>query len=385
MERLSERINILVMPTDICNMNCIYCFHHEHHENLGKISIDTINKLYEITLGKYKQVNFIWHGGEPLVMGLDFYKEVINMQKKYLNCKVTNKIQSNLTLLTDEYLDFFIENDFGIGSSFDGILNEELRGNSEQILNARQKIVERGKSCGFIMVVSNKNIDTLVESYEFFKSINANFTINPYVQSKDNPNLELELKAEHTIEKLIELYNLWLYDKDCNIHIDYFERIIKFLISGKKTVCKYSSCLGKWAGIRYNGDIVPCNRYFPLEYSYGNVYEYDDLNQGFMSKGFEKILAEAIDRRKKCSNCNVFPMCNGGCNNVAYNENGISEKGGESCKILNGIFKYIKDSFKNLKCNIDETTINPQVVRMLNSKTNSISHYDCHNDTKERK
>ncbi len=78
-----KKINLLVMPTDICNMNCIYCFHSAHHEKRGKMSVETLKKLYDITCSEYSEVTIIWHGGEPLVMGLDFYNKAIEMQKDY--------------------------------------------------------------------------------------------------------------------------------------------------------------------------------------------------------------------------------------------------------------------------------------------------------------
>lgn len=102
MPKLSNHLSILIMPTDICNMNCVYCFHNSHHEKAGKMSLDTLKKLYDITLNEYEQVTFIWHGGEPLVMGLTFFQSAIEMQKEYKNVKIQNRMHSNLTLLTDE-------------------------------------------------------------------------------------------------------------------------------------------------------------------------------------------------------------------------------------------------------------------------------------------
>ena len=95
------------MPTDICNMNCVYCFHNSHHEKVGKMSLETLHRLYDITLKEYEQVTFIWHGGEPLVMGISFFQKAIEMQKAYKNVKIQNRMQSNLTLLTDEMVEFF--------------------------------------------------------------------------------------------------------------------------------------------------------------------------------------------------------------------------------------------------------------------------------------
>lgn len=146
-------INILILPTDACNMNCVYCFHKPYSHDFEKIEIQTIQHLIDITAPYYDCVNIIWHGGEPLLMGLEFYKEVIDIQHRY-DCKINNSIQSNLTLLTPEMADFFAASNIGVSGSFDGVCNEQLRGYSEAILSGRQLMFDRGKRCGLIMVVS---------------------------------------------------------------------------------------------------------------------------------------------------------------------------------------------------------------------------------------
>ncbi len=375
-----KKINLLVMPTDICNMNCIYCFHSAHHEKRGKMSFETLKRLYDITCSEYSEVTIIWHGGEPLVMGLDFYSKAIEMQKDY-KVIIRNRMQSNLTLLSDDLSKFLCNNNIGIGTSFDGCTNDLTRGFSQEILEGRNKILKNGKQCGFIMVVSNKNIDNLIESYHFFKRICANYTINMYVSDGNQKDDILKLNPRQTIERIKELFDYWIYDKECNIHIDYFERIINFLITGEKSVCKYNSCLGKWVGIRYNGDIVPCNRYFPDKYCYGNVWDYNNLSSAFESNGFEKLLLDAITRREKCKQCIAFPLCSGGCNNVALNENGVDENGGDSCVIFKEIYKYvIEKSIKCMRLIKEDNKYNPIFISII-KKRNKLGkdfHYDVY-------
>lgn len=337
-----NKINLLLMPTDICNLNCIYCFHAPYHEKQGRMSLETLKKLYDITFKKYKDVTIIWHGGEPLIMGIDFYRKAIAMQKEYSNIRITNRMQSNLTLLSEEYIEFFSKNNISIGTSLDGCRNDELRGHTDKVLHNRNLMLQYNMTCGFIMVVSKKNIDNLIESYNFFKNINANFTLNFYVSTSSNNNDSLELDVDETVERIIELYNYWIADTSCNIHINYFERILNFIIKRHKSLCKHNSCLGKWMSIRYNGEITPCNRFFPDKYSYGNVWMYNDISEAFNSNGFKTILTEAIARRNKCRSCIIYDFCSGGCNNVAYNEGGINNNNGKSCEISRSIFLYIK-------------------------------------------
>ena len=364
-------------------MNCIYCFHNNYHENSGKMTLETLRQLYDIVFSVYDDVLFIWHGGEPLCMGKEFYEKALEMQKEYPNVRIENRMQSNLTLLTDDMADFLCEHNVGVGASFDGVENEILRGNTEKILTGREKIINRGKKCGFIMVLSRKNVHTLIESYKYFKKLETNYNINTYVTTTAGNNSELELDVADTVEQLKKLFDYWVNDTNCNIHVDYFERIFRFVLYGEKSVCKYNSCLGKWVGVRHNGSIVPCNRYFPEEYSYGNVWEYSRLSDAFKSDGFKRLLSDAIERRYKCQQCFLYSYCAGGCNNVALNENGIRNNGGTTCEITKQIFQYvmlyIKANEKKESCEY----INPMLRKLYASKRriNTAYHYDVHHDS----
>lgn len=153
---MCERINVMIIPTNFCNMNCLYCFHNAHNQNTDKMSFDILKKIMSLIIPSYKQVTFIWHGGEPLSMGIDFYKQAVYYENKFnqTNTQISNLMQTNLTLLTDEFADFLIKNNFKIGSSFDGINNDITRGHSSKILKGRDILRNHNSNCGFIQVVS---------------------------------------------------------------------------------------------------------------------------------------------------------------------------------------------------------------------------------------
>ena len=100
------------MPTDACNMACIYCYHEPHFFDIEKISYKTLDHIMRISIPYYKKINFIWHGGEPLLMGIDFYKKAVELENKYNinDSLITNSIQTNLTFLNEDFADFFINN-----------------------------------------------------------------------------------------------------------------------------------------------------------------------------------------------------------------------------------------------------------------------------------
>lgn len=358
-------INLLILPTDSCNMHCIYCFHNPYCDDFNKMDIETVKKLFDIASKDYEKINIIWHGGEPLLMGLSFYKKVVELQKQYTQSVFTNSLQSNLSLMNEEMAVFFKENNFNIGSSFDGVCNDITRGNSEDILNGRKCIIDSGQKAGFIMVVSKKNIYKLIESYEYFKGINTNYIMNLYLAQKNQIDEELSLDQEETINKLKDFFDYWLSDSKCNIREGFFHRICNYIINKEKRVCSYTSCLGRWMGVDHAGNISPCNRHFPQEYSYGNIYDYEHLKDAFASEGFRKLITKAIERRNKCKDCEIYSFCEGGCNNVALNENGIENNGGLNCVVLKKIYKYIECKIIDLDENYCQQHLNPYLIKML--------------------
>jgi uncharacterized protein len=167
---------------------------------------------------------------------------------------------------------------------------------------------------------------------------------------------------------LNELFDHWVNDTNGNINISYFKHILNFILLQKKSVCTYTSCVGRWIGVHHDGEVVPCNRFFPKEYSYGNIWDYDDIGEAFESEGFKKLIQQAIIRRKKCQSCEIYNFCNGGCNNVALNENGIENNGGRTCRILRGVYRHINDFLDSICLSIPDMDkkYNPKFIELLN-------------------
>lgn len=102
-----KHISVLVMPTDHCNMNCVYCFNGRRTiQGEQLMSEETLTKMFEIIIPAYPEIRFIWHGGEPLLMGKEFYERMLEIQRRIntRGAKIKNSIQSNLTLMTNKIL-----------------------------------------------------------------------------------------------------------------------------------------------------------------------------------------------------------------------------------------------------------------------------------------
>lgn len=366
-----ENLAVLVVPTEQCNMNCVYCYHRPHHHLEKKVmNTDTLEQIMKITLPYFSKVSFIWHGGEPLLMGVDFYKKALDLQGKYgENTIVRNSIQTNLSLLTEEFVDFFIENKFYVSSSHDGVSNDYTRGNSELILSKRTLFKQKNREVGNVMVLSRKTIYNLIDSYDFFKAHKISYKMNLYIDTiKTEESKSLMIDARLYLEKMSELFDCWISDVHCNIRVGNFVELIKYFLFEEKHVCCYTSCLGKWIGVRADGTIANCVRYFPNDYLYGNVFDYVDIREAFLSSGFRNMLFDSVQRRSKCKKCEIYDYCQGGCSNEAMFENGMENNGGNSCLCRKGIYGYVKEKVDNLK-NIPYTKLkgqyNPYFVKLV--------------------
>lgn len=367
-----SHISVLVMPTDFCNMNCVYCFNGRKTSKEKKvISDETLKKIFQTVIPFYSEVKFIWHGGEPLSMGIKFYERVIELQSELNinNIAIQNTIQTNLTLLNKEFADFLVRNHFRIGSSFDGVTkNEETRHNTERILEGHDILKKCGGRNGFICVVQNKNIDYLIEDYEWFKSRKINYTHNMYLT--DSPtNNDLFVPEDKYIKKMCEFFDYWMFDTKCNIRISYFETFLRYILYKEKELCCYNSCMGKHIGIHYDGNIYGCNRDFPEEFCFGNVHDYVDIHECFESDGFNALLKMAISRRKHCREaCDMYDFCAGGCNSTALAGGSIEKNNEYVCNTMKSVYKYVEKRIEPWRAeeeNKIKKMLNPYLVELL--------------------
>ena len=346
-----DYLGVLMMPTDSCNMNCVYCFNSRRTASAGKRMSDKIMEhTFKCVLPYYKKVRFIWHGGEPLLMGQRFYERVVDLQRQ-INAngtEIENSVQTNLTLLNNETARFLCDNKFHVGSSFDGFsANDCTRGNSQKILDGFETLKRAGGHNGFICVVQSRNIDHLIDDYEEFKRRGINYTLNPYLTSPPYDQDPLFVPAEECVTKLCAFFDYWMFDTTCNIRIGYFKQFLDFILFGFKELCVYTSCLGKHIGVQWDGTLYACNRDFPEKYCFGNVLEYKDIRDCFESEGFKNLLAEAIRRREMCKqNCGIYPFCAGGCNSTALAGGSIGQPNEYACKTLSGVYSYISEQIK---------------------------------------
>lgn len=337
-------IDILIKPTDACNLRCKYCFHKDGGYSTKVMTVDTVEKLYKSVFPYYKSVSITWHGGEPTLLGYEFYYKVLEMQIPYIESgiQIKNHIQTNGTLLTDELIDLFKRFDFNIGLSYDGVTNDITRGQTSKVLSCITHLQEKGFKVGVITVVSKANINYLKENYEKAKQMRIGLQLNHFVDDirSSIPELKLSVK-EYTVE-MFKLFEYWFNDVNCCINLNPFTNFILEYLFKKPLLCTRSSCLRCYLCITADGRVTPCDTEFPEKYCYGNISEYIDIRNIYQSQGFINLISASIKRRQKCKDsCELYDYCNGGCNHSALVESGLENNGGFSCESYKSLFGKI--------------------------------------------
>lgn len=352
-----SQINTLIKPTHECNMRCKYCFHEKYGYTNELLDINKLKIYIELLAKKYNFINLVWHGGEPLMVPLSYYEEIYDFCKK-LDAKFIYSLQTNGTLLNQENIDFFKENNTNIGLSFDGLSNELTRSFTHKILDNIKLLQKNGLYPGAIMVVNQNNVNNLINEYNYFNSLNLGMKINPmFNDGAAKSNNFFNLNPDDYIKNFTSFFKYWANDKDCNINVSTCEELVSLIVNKHSGVCTFNSCLGKWLCLDSNGCIYPCDRLCTEEYNLGNVLNINSIDEIFQSYNFVNILKSSIERRKNClENCEYYKNCYSGCNaNAVLNKENSNSV---SCYIQKGILKGIKDYILQTQSELENMNYN---------------------------
>ena len=339
-------ISIIIKPTLSCNISCKHCYHTPEERVSGHISLNILEKLFRTASEEYESVWFIWHGGEPLMLSLQFYRDAITLQKKYFGKdthRVGNTIQTNGILLDRKFDNFCKENKINVGVSFEGPYNDVLRERSSDVLKNLTYLSDKDHVFTVGSTISSGTESKQTELYEYFRDMKINVSFSPVIPSGCAAiHRELVPDPDLYIRSSIEAFDKWLFDKDSEIPlIPHYLYLLNALGEPTESDCAHTSCLTKWLCIYPNGDLYPCGKNCPKNYMLGNISDVEHLSDVFSTDGFKQIILSTIIRREKCKDCEIFRYCNGGCSVDAFYECGIENINGDSCRIFKAVFTHI--------------------------------------------
>lgn len=329
-----EPINLLIKPASgNCNMKCKYCFYVDEMqnrtvENFGFMKLEVLEKVIKNALFYARQYCMIaFQGGEPTLVGLDFYKRMIEYVEKYNvnQCKVEYAIQTNGYVIDEKWAKFFSDNHFLVGISLDG--NEvahnyyrvDKAGNgtflrvTQTIELFRQYQVE----FNILSVITNQMAASVKNIYHFYKK--QGFTYQQYIECLEPLNSKNEkdkgyLTTEHLACFWKELFDVWYQDmmQGKYTYIRYFENIIMILAGRIPESCTQRGRCGKQWVVESDGSVYPCDFYVLDEWKLGNlaIQSMEEIEVQREKSGF---LTHAVNVPEDCKQCKWFMLCRNGC------------------------------------------------------------------------
>ncbi len=356
-----ERINLIIKPTDFCNLRCKYCYNSYSEYKKQVLSDERLEKMLTVVAKRFNEIVIIWHGGEPTCVGLDYYKRAMEIEKRvafHSGAKFSNRMQSNGTNFNEEWVHFIKENDFKVGISFDGIHNDTYRGGSEKTLRSMELFKKNGIRFGAMAVVVDGDYD-LVANYEFFKEkkIPIEFT---HVISEGGAKELKQLSASQYATAMCRLFDHWLCDLE-GVPVRTFKSYTNLALGGPELICNHGSCHSKYLCINSDGNIYNCSRESVHEYCLGNIDEVSSVEEMYASEGFKALLRGSITRRNICKeSCEYFNYCKGGCADVAICEGSLDTPPEYSCYVFRTVFSHVKNKVGEIFANNTSlATLNP--------------------------
>ncbi len=328
-----SHLNVLIKPaSSFCNMRCKYCFYFDESEgrdikSYGFMKDDVLIKTIQKALdGSYSQVSFLFQGGEPTLCGLDFFKKVIALEKKFNihNVVVSNSLQTNGYRLSTELLDFFKQENFLLGISLDGIkeTHDKVRGFATKgTFDEVYKTLKYAQNIKLpftvLTVVTEDIVNNLDKIYAFYKQegfFNLHFIpcLKPIFSEHKIDDYSLD--NDYYQKFLFKIFNLWYEDVKNGFYLSirHIDNYLMLLMQGR---CESCAMQGK-CSIQYvvegNGNVYPCDFYATDKYFLGNIKDksFKELSQSANALAF---VNESLVLQEQCSKCSVFKYCRNGC------------------------------------------------------------------------
>lgn len=358
----------------VCNLACAYCYYLEK-ANLYKdtskhvMSDELLEKFIREYIGSQTmhEVLFTWHGGETLMRPLSFYRKVVELQRQYAGGHaIDNCIQTNGTLLTDEWCEFFKENNWLVGISIDGPqeFHDEYRKNRSgrpsfaKVMQGICLLNKHGVEWNAMAVVNDYNADYPLEFYHFFKEIGCRYIqFAPIVERlskhEDGRYLATPLQpgeqlADFSVSPeqwgnfLCTLFDEWVRNDVGQIFIQLFDSTLANWVGEQPGVCSMAKTCGHAGVMEFNGDVYACDHYVFPEFKLGNIYQQTLVEMMYSERQMEFGQMKQKSLPSQCRACEFLFACNGECPKNRFATTASGEPGlNYLCKGYHRFFKHV--------------------------------------------
>ncbi len=322
-----RNMTALVKPaSSLCNLKCSYCFYCDEAEKREKNSselmkIETaenlIRKMFDFC-GEDSVLTFMFQGGEPLIAGLDFFKKFVKTAEslKTKGSAINYSLQTNGTLIDEDFCKFFKENNFLIGVSVDGEkpLHDKHRCNSfDKAMHGIELLKKHSVEFNILSVITAKtDASKLFDFYieNGFRDVQPIYCLNPLSGEKNDYSLDAKQLARFKKR----LFNLWFSEvsKGNHFYVRDFDNLLSLLTKGVAEQCGASGRCNAQLVVEADGTCYPCDFYCLDEFECANINS-ANINDILNSEGLKKFFEHDEAKNSLCTSCKVKPLCGGGC------------------------------------------------------------------------
>lgn len=343
-----------------CNLACKYCYYLEknnlyqnsHRHLMSDEMLEQFTREY-IEAQTMPQVLFTWHGGEPLMRSIDFYKKALALQKKYAHGKqIDNAIQTNGTLLTDEWCEFFAKNHWLVGISIDGPqeyhdhyrVTPDGKPSWEKVMQGISLLKKHRVEWNAMAVVNAYNAEHPLEFYHFFRDNGCQYlqftpiverltehedgrTLASLADDREIPLADASVTPQQWGNFLCTIFDDWVRHDVGKTFVEIFDCTLANWMGVLPGICAYSKECGHAGVMEHNGDVYSCDHFVFPEYKLGNIREQSliDMLYGEKQQAFSRLKHTSLPRQ--CKECDMEFACHGECPKNRFEKDKYGEPG----------------------------------------------------------
>ena len=389
---LPPRIHVLAKPSGAtCNLACSYCFFLDkellYPNSNFRMSEETLEAYIRqlIETHRSNQVTVAWQGGEPTLMGVDFYRKAIAYQEKYARQGMTfeNTMQTNGTLLDDEWCQFFKENNFLIGISIDGPrhmhdahrVDKGGKPTFDRVMRGLRLLQKHGVEYNILVTVNRLTADHPLEVYRFLRDEARTTWIQfiPVIERLNPGGLNLIQEGEQVSPRsvrpeqfgrfLIRVFDEWVHNDVGKIYVQTFEAALRnWLNMPSSGMCVFEKTCGYGLALEHNGDLYACDHFVEPDYLLGNIIAQPMIELVGSDQQYKFGQDKYDTLPKYCLECPVLFACNGECPKNRF----ITSPPGEATPDGESGLNYLCAGYKAFFQRVDE----PMKIMAMLLRTN---------------
>lgn len=365
--------SLLIKPASAdCNLRCSYCFYLDKsalypESKKHRMSFEVLEKIiFSYMTTEQPQYSFCWQGGEPALMGIDFFRRVIQLQEKYgkRGAVVTNSLQTNGTMIDDEFATFLSKYNFLVGISLDGHreahdkyrISASGHGSHPAVLRTIEILKKRNVDFNILTLISSVNVNRAKQIYHYLCELDLFYhQYLPCVEFDSNGTpFHYTITGSEFGNFLCGIFNEWISKDVYRVSIRIFDSIIQLMLKGNPSICHMMNDCCQYFLVEYNGDVYPCDFFVESQRKLGNImdvaWEKMLTKDEYLNFGSQKKLWN-----ERCSQCEYLRYCAGDCLKYRLYKDNVPYTLSWLCEGWKKFYSYSLPFFRSISSSINIT------------------------------